>query len=47
MNSLFLWIIIGTSLWMAFDAHQIGYDKKDLKGFAGMGVPPVGSLRAC
>ena len=39
---VFLLIILGTSLWMAFDAHQIGYDKKDVKGMAGMG--PLGWL---
>lgn len=38
MGTAFLWIVIGTSLWMAFDAHQIGYDKKDVKGMAGMGT---------
>ena len=37
MSTLFVWIVIGTSIWMAFDAKQIGYDKKDVKGFAGMG----------
>ncbi len=42
MSTLFIWIVIGTSLWMAFDAHQIGYDKKDVKGMAGMG--PLGWL---
>jgi hypothetical protein len=30
-------VVIGTSIWMAFDAKQIGYDKKDVKGMAGMG----------
>ncbi|MCH7870050.1 MAG: hypothetical protein IH881_20350 [Myxococcales bacterium] len=40
MDSVFVWIVIGSSIWMAFDAHQIGYDKKDVKGFASMG--PVG-----
>ena len=41
MGTLIFWIVvIGTSIWMAFDAKQIGYDKKDVKGFAGMG--PVG-----
>ena len=44
MGTVFLWIVIGTSLWMAFDAHQIGYDKKDVKGMAGMG--PLGWLFA-
>ena len=44
MGTVFLWIVIGTSIWMAFDAHQIGYDKKDVKGMAGMG--PLGWLFA-
>ena len=44
MSTLFICIVIGTSLWMAFDAHQIGYDKKDVKGMAGMG--PLGWLFA-
>jgi hypothetical protein len=42
MGTAILSIVIGTSLWMAFDAHQIGYDKKDVKGMAGMG--PLGWL---
>lgn len=37
---LWIVIIIGTSFWMLFDAKGIGYDKKDVKGLAGMG--PVG-----
>lgn len=44
MGTAILWIVIGTSLWMAYDAHQIGYDKKDVKGLAGMG--PAGWLFA-
>lgn len=37
----FVWLIIlATSLWMAFDARSLGYDKRDIKGIAGMG--PVG-----
>jgi hypothetical protein len=37
----FIWLLIlGTSIWMAFDASKIGYDKKDVSGIAGMG--PVG-----
>lgn len=35
-----VWLVIGTSLWMAFDAHQIGYDKRHVKGIAAIG--PVG-----
>ncbi len=38
---VFLLIILGTSVWMAFDAHQIGYDKKGVKGMG-----PVGWLFA-
>ncbi len=36
MGTVFLWIVVGTSLWMVFDAHQIGYDRKDVTGIAGM-----------
>lgn len=44
MGTVILGIVIGTSLWMAFDAHQIGYDKSRVKGMAGMG--PAGWLFA-
>ena len=37
MGSLILLIVVVTSVWMGFDAHQIGYDKKDVKGMASMG----------
>jgi hypothetical protein len=44
MENLIWLLIIGTSIWMAFDASKIGYDKKDVKGIAGMG--PAGWLFA-
>jgi len=40
MENLVFFLILGTSIWMAFDASKIGYDKKDVGGIAGMG--PVG-----
>ena len=40
MESLIFFVVLGTSIWMAFDASKIGYDKKDVAGIAGMG--PVG-----
>ena len=44
MDILIVGIVVASSLWMAFDARQIGYDKKDVKGMAGMG--PVSWLFA-
>lgn len=40
MEGLIWLVVLGTSIWMAFDASKIGYDKKDVSGIAGMG--PVG-----
>jgi hypothetical protein len=40
MENLIFFVVFGTSIWMAFDASKIGYDKKDVSGIAGMG--PVG-----
>ncbi|MBL8946146.1 MAG: SHOCT domain-containing protein [Myxococcales bacterium] len=39
MNPLGL-VVLATSIWMAVDASRLGYDKRDIKGIAGMG--PVG-----
>lgn len=33
-------MVLATSIWMAVDASQLGYDKRDVPGLAGMG--PVG-----
>lgn len=38
-----MWLIVlATSIWMAVDSSQLGYDKRDIGGLAGMG--PAGWL---
>ena len=43
MEFLFL-VVIGTSIWMFVDSNRMGYDPKQVGGFAGMS--PVGWLFA-
>jgi len=45
MGTFILLVIIGTSIWVFFDAKTIGVKKGQVKGFADMG--PVGWLFAC
>jgi len=42
-------IIVGTSAWMAVDAHRLGYDPRDVKGSRGSRGwgQQAGSSRAC
>lgn len=30
-------VILGSALWMGFEASSFGYDKRDIKGLAAMG----------
>ena len=41
---MFALVVIATSIWMAVDASQLGYDKRDLRGLAAMS--PAGWLLA-
>ncbi len=45
MESLVLLIVLGTSIWVFFDARSIGVKKGQVKGIADMG--PTGWLLAC
>ncbi len=42
MNGIMGLVVLASSIWMASDAARIGYDKRDIRGVAGMG--PVGWL---
>jgi hypothetical protein len=44
VNGLLGLVVLGSSIWMAVDASQLGYDKRDVKGLAAMG--PAGWLLA-
>jgi hypothetical protein len=44
MSALMGFVVVGTSIWMAADAAQIDYDKRDVQGLAAMG--PVAWLFA-
>lgn len=37
MNGVMGLVVLGTSIWMAVDASQLGYDKRDLRGLGAMG----------
>lgn len=45
MQALLFVVVIGTSVWVAFDAKTIGVKKGQVKGMAGMG--PIGWFFAC
>jgi hypothetical protein len=45
VESLILLIILGTSIWVFFDARSIGVKKGQVKGIADMG--PTGWFFAC
>ncbi len=45
MGDLILLVIIGTSIWVFFDAKSIGVKKGQIAGFANMG--PVGWMFGC
>ena len=40
MNFVMGLVVLGSAIWMAVDASQLGYDKRDIKGIAAMG--PIG-----
>jgi hypothetical protein len=37
MNMVMSLLVLGSSIWMAVDASQLGYDKRDIRGIAAMG----------
>ena len=37
MNGLMGLVALGSAIWMAIDASQLGYDKRDVRGLAAMG----------
>ena len=45
MGSIVLLIVIGTSIWVLFDAKSIGVKKGQIKGIANMG--PWGWFLSC
>ena len=45
MDTFILWIILGTSIWVFFDARAIGVKRGQVKGLANMG--PLGWLLGC
>ena len=45
METLIILVIVGTSIWVAFDAKSIGIKKGQLKGMLDMG--PLGWFFVC
>ena len=45
MSGIMVFIVVGTSIWVAFDASRIGVKSGQLKGMFGMG--PVGWFFCC
>ena len=45
MGTMIILIVIGTSVWVVFDAEAIGVKRGQIKGLANMG--PVGWLLTC
>jgi hypothetical protein len=37
MSAMMGFVVLGTSIWMAADAAQLDYDKRDVRGLAAMG----------